>query len=78
MRVKSLNDESVKTYSKAKAMGKGIDTIPRKGTTKKSKEKNRNEVSNRILTYKAIRSKNKALRIPTNNLSSGSGLQLPS
>ena len=73
-RVKSLNDDSVKIYSKLNEMGKGIKDIPPKGTTKKSKEKNANAISNTILNAKAIKS---SLRIPTKNYSSGSGLRLP-
>jgi hypothetical protein len=78
-RVKSLNDDSVKVHSELNKMGKGVKSIPKKGTTQKSKEKNANAISNTILNASAIRNRlGIKKRIPTGNISSGSGLQIPS
>ena len=76
-KVKSLNDESVKTYSEMKTQGLGLDTLPKGGATAtgKKKEEYDNAVSRRVLSAKNIRKRN-SLRIPTGNLQSGSGLQI--
>lgn len=76
-KVKSLNDESVKTYSEMKSQGLGLDTLPKGGATAtgKKKEEYDNAVSRRVLSAKNIRKRN-SLRIPTSNLQSGSGLQI--
>jgi hypothetical protein len=73
---KSLNDDSVKTYSKLKAMGKGYDSLPKGGATAtgKKKEKYDNQVSNIKANAKVIRS---GLRIPTKNIYDMAGNQLP-
>ena len=38
-KVKSLNDESVKTYSEMKSQGLGLDTLPKGGATATGKKK---------------------------------------
>lgn len=71
-RVKSLNDDTVKSYSEAKAMGLGYDTLP-----KKDSPNYQNEVNRRKLSFRNLRIKNGGqLRIPTQNLQQGSGVQL--
>jgi len=77
-KVKSLNDESVKTYSEMKSQGLGLDKLPKGGATAKGKKKEEynNAVSRRILSAKNIRGGRTGLRIPTSNIQSGSGLQI--
>jgi|TARA_B110000285_G_scaffold24164_1_gene23269 hypothetical protein len=76
-RVKSLNDDSVKTYKLANSYGgTKVKDLPKGGAkaTGKKKQEYDNAVSNIIVNRKIARS---TLNIPTKNYNSGSGLKLP-
>ena len=69
---KSLNDDVAKRWTEAKSMGLGIDTLPKKGSPNYQ-----NELNRRKLTYRNLRIRDGgSLRIPTQNLQQGSGVQL--